>query len=177
MTRKSLQDGTKNMILVQEIGWTGKCEMLIFEDLFSNLHTRVIRHDMILQPHKRHVCRKKSLQRLRIIQIGKYRTVTFPRSLWRNNRQEWACNNYLLVFLMEVITSIQEGMATSHPLLLHQTLETHHCSVIRVQHYLSQTGDHTAQICSLFLCNQSITTKNIRGYNLKVEKFHRSIEV
>jgi len=72
---------------------------------------------------------------------------------------------------MEVITSIQEGMATSHPLLLHQTLETHQCSVIRVQHYLSQRGDHTAQICSLFLCNQSITTtENIRGYNLKVIK-------
>lgn len=65
-------------------------------------------------------------------------------------------------------------MATSHPLFLHQTLETHQCSVIRVQHYLSQTGDHTAQICSLFLCNQSITIKNIRGYNLKVTKIDPS---
>lgn len=59
--------------------------------------------------------------------------------------------NYLLVLLMKVITSIEESMAASHPLFLHQALKTYQCPVVRIQHDLNQAGDNAAQVCTFLV--------------------------
>lgn len=85
---------------------------------------------------------------------------------------------YLLVILLQVVASVQEAMASHHPLLLHQTLEPVTAAVVRVQHELHQRGHHTIQVSVFFLCARatrvSVYTSCNTNINSTVHVCYRS---
>lgn len=58
---------------------------------------------------------------------------------------------YLLVLLVQVVAAVQEAVAPSHPLLLHQALEAPQGAAVGVEHQLDQAGDDAAQVRAALL--------------------------
>ena len=75
----------------------------------------------------------------------------------------------LFVILLQMVAPVEEAMASHHPLLLHQALETSEATEVRVQHQLYQRGHHTAQVPVFFLWREKREKKR-RGEKYRSDR-------
>lgn len=67
----------------------------------------------------------------------------------------------LLVVLLQMIATVEEAMASHHPLLLHQALKTCQTPAMRVAHELHQRRNDAAQIPVFFFCREKPIRKKL----------------